>query len=464
MASKSKRARMAPERNLSKSFMYWSVAIFFIKLIIIFNIELVEISIFDRIFPIQGIWLGADGENYITGYDALVQEGLFSQAGILNYWPAGYPLLILLLSFLGKSWVLTTLAIVQSGIFSLSAYLFANQIAKTKIKKYSFLVFILILINPTLSLSSMVIGYESLAASGFLMVVALIISDLVKEKNNLFLFHLAINSSIIGVIAFMQPRMLVPGILINSLWLISKVRAKIAIPLLIASVTITLFFPATLIYRNSQAVGLKSISTNLGATMNIGAGDKANGGYMQKDYGVPCELSGSPAEQDSQKVRCVLNWYLNNPAKAANLFYKKSVYFWSPWINNGFMGEVSTGTMSRNPWQKINPIINIASNPDGAKLVSGPIGHLVAWLWLLGGVSLMLYGYLLLYRQRSLERFIGNIAIIVIATNWLVSLLSIGDHRFRIPVMGMSLFLQAIGIRTLLKGRKIQIVDGPSLR
>ena len=464
MASKSKRARMAPERNLSKSFMYWSVAIFFIKLIIVFNIELVDISISDRIFPIQGIWLGADGENYIAGYDALVQEGVYSQAGILNYWPAGYPLLILLLSFLGKSWVLTTLAIVQSGIFSLSAYLFANQVAKTKIKKHSFLVFILILINPTLSLSSMVIGYESLAASGFLIVVALIISDLVKEKNNLFFFYLAINSSIIGVIAFMQPRMLVPGILINSLWLISKVRAKIAIPLLIASITITLFFPATLIYRNNQAVGLNSISTNLGATMNIGAGDTANGGYMQKDYGVPCELSGSPAEQDSQKVRCVLTWYLNNPAKAANLFYKKSVYFWSPWINNGFMGEVSTGTMSRNPWQKINPIINIASNPDGAKLVSGTIGHLVAWLWLLGGVLLMLYGYLLLYRQRSLERFIGNIAMIVIATNWLVSLLSIGDHRFRIPVMGMSLFLQAIGIRTLLKGGKIQIVDGPSLR
>ena len=162
--------------------------------------------------------LGSDGENYFSGLEGLVKDGLLSQSGTLHYWPAGYPLLILLLSFLGKSWVLTTLAIVQSGIFSLSAYLFANQIAKTKIKKYSFLVFILILINPTLSLSSMVIGYESLATSGFLIVVALIISDLVKEKNNLFLFYFAINSSIIGVIAFMQPRMLVPGILINSLW------------------------------------------------------------------------------------------------------------------------------------------------------------------------------------------------------------------------------------------------------
>ena len=464
MASKSKRARMAPERNLAKSFMYWSVAIFFIKLIIIFNIELVDISISDRIFSIQGIWLGADGENYITGYDALVQEGVFSQAGILNYWPAGYPLLILLLSLLGKSWVLITLAIVQSGIFSVSAYLFASQIAKTKIKKYAYLVLILILLNPTLSLSSIVVGYESLAASGFLIVVALIISDIVKKKNDLFFFYLVINATIVGVLSFMQPRMLIPGLLINSFWLITKIRSKIVIPLLIASITIALFLPATLIFRNNQAVGLNSISTNLGVTMNIGAGDNANGGYMKKDYGVPCELSGSPAEQDSQRVRCVLNWYLDNPAKTAILFYKKSVYFWSPWINNGFMGEVSTGTMSRNPWLKISPFIDIIGTPDGARLVLGTFGHIVAWLWLLGGVSLMLYGYLLLYNQRSLERFIGNIAMIIISTNWLISLLSIGDHRFRIPVMGMSLFLQAIGLRTLLKGGKIQIVDGSSLR
>ena len=35
MASKSKRARMAPQRNLSKTFMYWSITVFVIKLVII---------------------------------------------------------------------------------------------------------------------------------------------------------------------------------------------------------------------------------------------------------------------------------------------------------------------------------------------------------------------------------------------------------------------------------------------
>lgn len=39
MASKSKRARMAPQRNLAKSFMYWAIIVFVVKLVIIFNIQ-----------------------------------------------------------------------------------------------------------------------------------------------------------------------------------------------------------------------------------------------------------------------------------------------------------------------------------------------------------------------------------------------------------------------------------------
>ena len=464
MASKSKRARLAPARNLSKSFKYWAIVVFVIKLIIIFNIDSVNIQISGRIFPLDGIWLGADGENYITGYDSLAREGIYSQAGILNYWPAGYPLLILLLSLLGKSWVLTTLSIAQSLIFSFSAYLFAAQLTKTRLKKFAYISFILIIFNPTLSLSSIVVGYESLLASGFLVAVSLIIKDILEKTNKGFVQLLIINSLIFGLLSFIQPRMLLAGLIINFLWAYIRKGHKIVPYILIATSAIILLFPATLIYRNNKAVGINSISTNLGSTMNIGAGENANGGYMQKDYGVPCKLSGTASEQDSQRVRCVLKWYATNPAKATVLFYKKSVYFWSPWINNGFAGEVFTGTMSRNPWLKISPVTNIGNNPDGSKLVYGAVGHIFAWLWLIGGVSLLVYGYLVLYRQKSLERFIGNIALIVVASNWAISLISIGDHRFRIPIMGMSLFLQAIGLKTLFSGGKAPMVDGPALR
>ena len=459
MASKSKRARMAPERNLSKSFFYWAIAVFIIKLGIIFRIEGINAGSGDRVYFVDGAWLGADGENYLMGYNALLRDGIFSPESILNYWPAGYPLLILFLSILGKSWVLTTLSIVQSLVFSYAVYFFAKELSKTRLKKFAYLTLLLILFNPTLSLSSIAIGYESLTASGLLLCVGLVIRSFVEKDNKKFVRYLIINSAIFGLLSFVQPRLLVTGLLINLIWIMVWQGHKAGALMIALSLAITLFFPATLIYRNNLAIGINSISTNLGVTMNIGAGDNATGGYMKEGYGVECDLSGTSSQQDNQRVRCVLNWYLSNPIKAVELFYNKSIYFWSPWY-----GPTANGTMARNPWLTINPLKDIATTQDGFNLVYGGFGKVISWLWLLGGLALLLYGYFTLWRQNSLERFIGNLAMVAIATNWLITLFTIGDHRFRIPIMGLSLFLQVIGLKTLLKGGKAPIVDGPSLR
>lgn len=455
MASKSKRIRMTPVRDLSKSFKYWVIAVFVVKLLIIFNIQGGNIEISGRPFFLDGIWLGADGENYLKGYEALIREGIFSKESSLNYWPAGYPLVILCLSFLGKSWVLTTLSLLQSAIFSWSAYLFASQLSKTRLKKFSYLVLMLIIFNPTLSLSSIAVGYESLTASGFLITAALIIRDLTDKDDKRFIQYLIFNSIIFGLLTFMQPRLVLSGILINLFWIVSRKGVKFGLLLMIVSLVVTLFFPALLVYRNNQAVGLNSVSTNLGNTMNLGAGDKATGGYGAAESGVACNIV---ERSDSDLVRCVLEWYASNPKKAVKLFYNKTIYFWSPWF-----GPEANGTMARNPWLTISPIKKMTANQDGFNLVYGGFGKLISWTWLLGGLVLLFYGYLFLWRQNSIERFIANIALISIITNWLISLLSIGDHRFRIPIMGMSLFLQVVGLRTLFKGGEPPLVDGPTL-
>jgi hypothetical protein len=270
---------------------------------------------------------------------------------------------------------------------------------------------------------------------------------------------LIISSAIFGLLSFVQPGLLLTGIVINLLWIFVWKGFKAGALMIAMSLAITLFFPATLIYRNNQAIGINSISTNLGVTMNIGAGDNATGGYIKEGFGVECDLSGTSSEQDNQRVRCILNWYVSNPIKTVELFYNKSIYFWSPWY-----GPTANGTMARNPWLTINPLKNIASTQDGFNLVYGGFGKVISWLWLLGGLALLLYGYFTLWRQNSLERFIGNLAMVAITINWLITLFTIGDHRFRIPIMGLSLFLQVIGLKTLLKGGKAPIVDGPSLR
>jgi hypothetical protein len=448
MASKSKRARLVKQRNLSKDFMYWAVAVFVIKLIIISNVQ-------------GGAWLGADGESYLKGADSLIQKGFFSEDTVLNYWPAGYPLFIFLFSIIGKSFVLTTLTVIQSAIYSFATYFFAAQLVKTRLNKFAYLVFFIILFNPTLSLSSLAIGYESIAASGYLVAAAIIIKDLIEKDDKKLIQNVLITSGIFGLMSFIQPRLIVSGILINLLWILIRRPWKSASVFIATSLAVTLFFPATLIYRNNKAVGLNTISTNLGVTMNIGAGDKSTGGYTNSATGVDCNSSSSDVvKADREQVACILKWYLVNPKPTLKLFYNKSIFFWSPWY-----GPEANGTMARNPWLKINPIKNISeSSPDGQKLIYGGLGKLISWIWLVGGIVLFTYGFLILWRLKSIERIIGLIAGIAVMSSWLITLISIGDHRFRLPIMGMSLFLQAVGIRTLFKGGKPPMVDGPALR
>lgn len=459
MASKSKRASLSAQENIPRKLLYWSGVIFIVKLIIAINISAYTYPIKGTLFLFDNIWPGADGENYIVGYVALLDEGVFAKEGILNYWPAGYPLVIYFLTLFGKSWVLTSLSIFQTFVFSFAVYFFASQLTRTRLQKYTFFIFFLISLNPTLSLSSIVIGYESLTASGFILILGLIIKDFAEKNQRRFLLYLTLSSIVVGLMIFMQPRLIVAGLILNLLWIITRIGIKSAPILVTVSLLVTLFFPATLIYRNNEAINVKSISTNLGVTMNIGAGDNATGGYMNEGFGVPCELSGTSSEQDNQRVRCVLSWYVSNPTKAIELFYNKSVYFWSPWF-----GPLANGTTARNPWLAISPIAGMTSTQDGINLVYGNFGKLISWTWLLGGLALLLYGFQILWRQKSLERLIATLAMLAIAINWLVSLISIGDHRFRMPIMGLSLFLQAIGLKTLFRGGKVTMVDGPGLR
>ena len=447
MASRHKTVATTKQKNIAKSLAYWASGVFLLKLLIVSNIP-------------NGAWFAADGISYVKGVEALINEGIFSTESNLTYWPAGYPLFIYFLSFFGLNWLLTTVAITQSALFSFSTYYFAKQILKTRLAKYVYLSFILILFNPTLSLSSLSIGYESIAASGSLLIIGIITSDLCDKIDSKFAFRLILVSGISGFLGFIQPRLLIAGFLVLFFWIVYRKSGKLIPIFLSLSLIIMLFFPASLAFRNQEAVGVIAVSTNLGTTMDIGAGNLATGGYDSKEHGVNCNITSSDvAKADSQRVACVLKWYVSNPSSAVKLFYNKSIYFWSPWS-----GPVLSGTMGLNPWLKINPITNINKTPEGAAFIGGMFGKLFAYFWIFSGLGLLLYGFSILWRAKGTERFIGLFAMTIISSSWAITLISIGDHRFRLPVMGMSLFLQAIGLKTLVRGGKPAMVDGPALR
>jgi hypothetical protein len=73
---------------------------------------------------------------------------------------------------------------------------------------------------------------------------------------------------------------------------------------------------------------------------------------------------------------------------------------------------------------------------------------------MLATLFFLLNGIRYLWRLGDLERLLGIMAGSSFALNLVSSMLTIGDHRFRIPSMGMSILLQAIGFMALFQKRE----------
>jgi len=429
MAKNAKQALLnKKEQKLHRYLIAITVIAFVIKLMTMLNIQ-------------GNGWLGADGENYFKGVDGLYAEGLFSKADILNYWPAGYPILLWLLVLISVSKFVFLISFIQSIFFAFATYYLTRNLSKTSLAWIAIPTSLLISFNPTLSLSTLAVGYEAPVAACFMMVLGNVISSKISEDKFQIKFALYAGGWI-ALASFMQPRYLLAGFVIFTIWALSYASRKQGILIATAAVAVTLLSPAALIARNAVAIDKTSISTNLGVTMAIGAGDETKGGYNRTGPEVPCDPT-PPATNvtDNEKVQCVVKWYLTNPVKTLKLAFYKSEFFWSPWS-----GPLANGTMARNPWLKIAPTNNMIKTESGAELITGPIGKLVSWGWILGQLALLFYGYITLRRGDLISKLVANSALFAVVISWLISIGTIGDHRFRIPTMGLSLLLQGAAI------------------
>lgn len=406
----------------------------------------------DKNFIPSHAWYGADGENYIRGLWELAKRGLYSPEGKLAYWPAGYPLLMWPLLSLFKGSFFGVLAFLQSTIYAFGCAFFVDELRRTRLVKFSYPVALFLTLNPTLALNTIAVGYELPAVGLSLISLAAMMRYFRRGNKRIISPESFIAGLSYALATFMQPRLLVIALLAFVVWAIAAFRISMAAVFLVFSMAIVAIAPATLIWRNKEANGFAAISTNLGVTMGIGAGPEATGGYNGKYNGVPCpaaDKAANAAKADNAKVFCILKWYAANPARTIQLAWNKSIYFWSPWV-----GPAANGTMARNPWRINHPLANTLKTESGFKMVYGNGGKLMSWAWMLATLAFLIMGCRVLWQAGSLERAVGIVAFGSVVVNWLSSVATIGDHRFRIPTMGLSLFLQVVGFWSIfLKGR-----------
>jgi hypothetical protein len=105
--------------------------------------------------------------------------------------------------------------------------------------------------------------------------------------------------------------------------------------------------------------------------------------------------------------------------------------------------------MARNPWVSISPVIKMAANPETRNLVMGNLGKAISYIWIISQLVMIFFGYMHLRKKGRLEKLLADLAGVSILLSWITSLATIGDHRFRIPTMFLSLMLQAIALENI---------------
>jgi hypothetical protein len=460
MASKSKVTQKKQVKSVKKVSFYLvaiPVLAFLIKLIIMANIKGTD----GRVF---GAWLGADGENYLSGVDGLLQQGYFSDKSILSYWPAGYPILIWLLTKVSFAHTIYLIAFTQSIFYAYSSYYFVKQFLGTKLQPYMFLMGLALAFNPTLSLSSLAVGYESPIAACMLMVVGLIIKSCQNIHDRRFILRVITAGFFLALASFMQPRWILTSVVLAALWALMTHGRKAQALIMVGTISVISLAPTIMIHRNIQSIDKAVISTNLGVTMRIGAGDQTQGGYAHTGPDIPCEpMQPETVVTDNDLVKCVIKWYISNPGKSLRLFINKGWFFWSPWS-----GPLTNGTMARNPWLKINPVVDIAKgSQSGNDLVYKSIGRGISFFWVIGCISLFFIGFFWLRSMKGIYANLAYASAIPVVISWLVSMGTIGDHRFRIPTMTLSVCLQVLGyfaLRQKLKSGSFAVALESSAR
>ena len=394
----------------------------------------------------HGGWLGADGENYLSGVDGLIADGYFSDKSILSYWPAGYPILIWLMTKISIAHILWVISIIQSAFYGYASYYFTRQLRDTKLKPYIFFIALILAANPTLSLSSLAVGYESPIAACMLMITGLIIKSQLNPVDRRFWIRVAGVGGFFALASFMQPRWVLTTLVVAIIWALFHKNRKTQALILAGVIGIMALAPVALIARNQKAGNGSVISTNLGVTMRLGAGPETDGGYAHKGPDVPCDpVPPATTVTDNEVVKCVIKWYATNPVKAVKLFINKGFFYWSPWS-----GPIVNGTMARNPWLKIDPLLNIArGSQQGHDLVYGVFGKIVSWAWMLGCISLFFIGFFWLRSHKGIYGTLAWLTFTPVLISWVVGMGTIGDHRFRLPTMSLSLVLQVIGYYAL---------------
>lgn len=368
---------------------------------------------------------GPDSDTYHQAAIAITRLGPFSkEIPAVPYWPVGYPAFV---AFLYEAFSVGTRAVgvVQAlsvGVAAL-AVLSLHRVIGLAVAGTAA---VLLSLNTALFDASGLLMYEPLL--GALLAVA---AALLVERR---LVRSTIALGLVGVASVIQPKCLLVGLAFLA-WHAWRAPKKATAICVIAFVTM----PAVVSVANVGNFGSPSLSANLGATMRIGFNDEADGTYniYSDETRRGCEEHPDLFDNDRSLTGCALSWAVRHPGRLPHLTTMKAVTFWSP-----FTGPYT----SRGTWDMRIDLRSMYpafwTDNETFELVDEILGN----GFVVVAMVLTIVGSVGLFRRNHEVALLLTAPLVLF---FLVTLGTIGDPRFRLPVAPFYVVAQAQALAML---------------
>lgn len=368
-----------------------------------------------------------DASSYHQAGMAIAARGPFAgDIPGVPYWPIGYPALV------GAAYAVfgvgtPMIGIVQGLLLGAAAWSLYVGTRKTVGETTASLAAIMLTANPALSAASGRLMYETLLAALLTFGFALFLRNPRKPMAACL---------VVGLASVVQPKALLVGIGCL-VWLFGTRRPQI-LALCLAALLVA---PLPVVILNNVNYGVWIISANLGTTMRTGFNDHADGTYSSFGPGLTegCDTSGDLFVRDRALVRCSVEWIAENPGHLPKLEAMKAVAFWSPFVGPFTM----RGTWySDLDFRSLYPAWITESDPFEK------IDVVATNLWMAASLGLIAVGAVALGRR---HRLVVLTCLWTIAAFLIMSLLTIGDARYRLPAAPFYHLLQASGLLVVIQ-------------
>lgn len=358
---------------------------------------------------------GPDSDTYDSAARVLADEGpLAPEVPGIPYFPAGYPLFLsVFYRVVDDPRLATAVQVLLFGFATWIAYLLVRREFDLPVAALSTF---LLCVSPGLFAASAELMYETMLGGGIVLGFDFF-SRSVRGAAQRRIPLAAAGVITLSLAATIQPKVVVVALLAIA-WFAIRTRHLLAVSVLVLALLVG---PLALAARNFYAVGDFATSRNLGATMAYGMHDDATGG-SDVGFAPPCAVTSIPVEERSQ-FKCSIRWAIENPLEATWLGLKKVMYFSSPLV-----GPLA----GRGTWFHAFDFRRVL--PDSL-LEAMWYRNLEFALWNVWTAvwGLLVVGGAAIAARRYPRAGVWLFAIPILAFA-LVSMGTIGDGRFRLPV------------------------------